>query len=278
MEDFCWRRVEETIKPSRGIIGSVIAFYLPGGMAVYVFPILLGLGATIGLLWVGLQSPARVALQSVNAGLVGLLGSLVGGRVTFVAAHWSYFQLHWGEIPQIYLGGLSWPGALAGGVLAVALYARMVNQRLAVLLDTLLPLLGMVLVSVWLACWLDGYAYGEASQAWWALPARDEWGVLTRRVPVQLLGALLALLTVWLFDRLRVRSPLTGQAALLVLTLLCLQLFGLSFLRADPAPLWRGLHPESWSALALALFFFLVFLVYAAWDRQHRARIDTQVG
>ncbi len=228
---------------------------------MYLFSLLLGFGAALGLLWVGLQSPEGEALQAVNAGLVALFGGLLVGRLAYVAAHWQYFQAHRGEILQLFLGGLAWPGALAGGVLAVIIYAALTSQSAGRLLDALLPLLGMVAFSAWLACWLDGCAYGPVAQGWWALPARNEWGVIARRVPVQLIGAVSVLLILVLVDRFRERMPLPGQAGLLALCVLALQLLGLSFLRADPSPSWQGLHLESWAALVLAACFLLALVV-----------------
>ena len=231
-------------------------------MPVYLFSLLLGFGAALGLLWVGLQSPGRdEALKAVNAGLVALFGGLLVGRLAYVATHWHYFQSQRGEIPQIFLGGLAWPGALAGGVLAVIIYAALTSQSAGRLLDALLPLLGMVVFSTWLACWLEGCAYGPTAQSWWALPARNEWGEIARRVPVQLIGAVSVLLTLLLADRFRERMPLSGQVGMLALCALAAQLFGLSFLRADSAPSWQGLHLESWAALGLAACFVLAFAV-----------------
>ncbi len=253
-----------------GIIYSVIAFYLPGGMPVYLFSLLLGFGATLGLLWVGLQSQSNESLQAVNAGLVALFGGLLVGRLAYVAAHWQYFQSHRGEIPQIFLGGLAWPGALAGGVLAVIIYAVLTSQSAGRLLDALLPLLGMVVFSAWLACWVNGCAYGPVARGWWALPARNEWGVMDQRVPVQLIGALLAVLTLVLADRIRERMPVPGQMGLIALCVLAAQLLGLSFLRADSAPSWRGLHLESWAALGLTACFLLALVVLSLNQKLNR--------
>lgn len=243
-------------------------------MPVYLFSIVLGLGAALGLLWAGWQSQEKHALQTVNAGLFALLGSLLGGRVAYIAAHWSYFQNHRGEMAQIYLGGIAWPGALAGGVLAVVIYSTIVHQPSGQLLDALLPLLGLVAISAWLGCWLDGCAYGQVSQAWWALPARNEWGVMARRVPVQLLGALLILAILGLADRIRWRLLIPGQLALLVLSGLTAILFWLSFLRADSAPSWKVMHLESWAALALAISFLLAFIAVTLRERQRRPDVN----
>lgn len=254
----------------RGIIPGVIAFYLSSSLPVYLFSILLGLGAAIGLLWVGLQSHRKEALMVVNAGLVALLGGLLGGRAAYATVHWSYFQSHAAEIPQLFLGGFSWPGALVGGVLSVIVFAALVRHSALHLLDALLPLAGTVAISAWLGCWLDGCAYGPPSQAWWALPARNEWGSLALRVPVQLMGALLTLVTVWLVDFYRLRLRIAGQAAMLALFAFAMQMLGLSFLRADGMPSWHGLHLDTWWALLLAACAIIGLLVLVLRDRSQR--------
>lgn len=254
----------------------MIAFYLPGGVPIYAFSILLGLGATLGLVWAGWQAHPRQALLVVNSGLVALLGCLIGGRLVYVALRWSYYQAHWEQIPQVFLGGVAWVGAFGGGLIALLAYAGFARQSLWFLLDSLLPLAGLLSVSAWLACWLDGCAYGAVSPAWWALPARNEWGVMAQRVPVQLIGALLALITFGVADWARPRVKLLGQVSLLALAALTAEMFALSFLRADPAPSQGGLHLESWAALSLSLILLLIFtgrIFYARWCNRQVDRI-----
>lgn len=241
-------------------------------MPVYVSSVFLGMGATLGLLWVGWQSPDKFALQAVNSGLVALFGCLLLGRAAFIAAHWPYYQVNLGQIPQFTQGGLAWPGALAGGVLAVAAYATLIHQPVGRLLDALIPLAGMLALSAWLACWLDGCFYGQALDTWWSLPARNEWGIPARRVPVQFLGAVLCLGTFWLVERFQKRLPAPGLAAWLFLVALSWQLLALSFFRADPAPAWQGMHLDSWAALGLAVISLLVLLVWGIRARPRRTR------
>lgn len=252
----------------------MIAFYLPGGLPVYAFSILLGLGSALGLLWAGWQAQPRHALLVVNAGLVALLGGLFGGRLVYVALRWSYYQSHWEQIPQVFLGGIAWAGAFGGGMIALLAYAGFVRQSPGFLLDSLLPLVGLLSVSAWLGCWLDGCAYGAISSAWWALPARNEWGMIARRIPVQLLGALLALITFGFADWVRPRVKLSGQVALLALAALAAEMFALSFLRADPAPSGWGLHLESWAALSLTAILLLVFIGRIVQVRWRNRRVD----
>jgi prolipoprotein diacylglyceryltransferase len=120
------------------------------------------------------------------------------------------------------------------------------------LADGLLPLLGTLSIAAWLGSWSDGSAYGQLSDAWYALPARDEWGAIEPRLPVQLCGALLTLVLFASLEQARrwLRHPgLSASLGLLGWALIC---FGLSFLRADPAQTWSGLRLEAWGQLVLA--------------------------
>lgn len=210
----------------------------------------------LSLLWVALRAAAGQRVETVEQGMGVLLGCLVGGRLGYVWVSWAYYQLHPGEIYQFWLGGLSGMGAALGGVLALPLVAWATKQELARLADRLLPLLVVLNAAGWLGCWFEGCAYGlPAGGAWWGLPARDEWGQVSQRVPVQLLGALLGLAIPWWVEESLARrfprsAPAGWQGALSLLGL-ALGWAGLSFLRGDPTLLWNGLRPETWGALAL---------------------------
>jgi prolipoprotein diacylglyceryltransferase len=239
----------------------MIAFSLPANVPVYLFSLLVGLGAVTGLVGVARNAPEKEARRRVDAGLWALGGALVGGRVGFVVAHWAYFQLHSSEIAAVYLGGISASGALLGSVLALTIYAIVTQMAFGIVADSLLPLLASMTVVSWLSCWLAGVAYGPLSNAWWGLPARDEWGTVAPRLPLQFLGALLSVGLFASLEMSRERWKFAGRAAALGLLGLALQLFALSFLRADPAPLWRGLHPDAWGAIGLGfLSLILLFL------------------
>lgn len=230
-----------------------IAFYLPGDVPIYIFSLILGLGATIGLAAVAWQSPAEFARRYVDAGLWSLVGALLGGRAVFVAINWGYFREYPWEGLQVYLGGLSWAGALGGGLLALVLVSALSDMRIGTLVTALLPLLATLAVSAWLSCWQAGCAYGPPSNSWWGIPSRDEWGNLVLRWPTQLLGALLALGLFWLLDwRRRVTGAAEEIAGFTILGF-SLQMLALSFLRVDPLPVWYGLRSDTWAALALSL-------------------------
>lgn len=240
-----------------------VLFHLPGDIPVYLSSLLVGLGGTLGMVLIAWRSPPEDRIRNLDQGLLILLGMLIGGRLVFVITNWSYFLLNLAEIPLLYLGGFSWVGALIGGTLTLVIIAAFSELSFGSLADKFFPLLGILAVSGWLACWLDGCAYGELSDAWWGIPAKDEWGVISNRLPTQLLGALSAMtLTVVLTSGLT-RSLPPGIAAGLGLSVLSILMLVLSFLRADPSQRWHGLRFDSWSALVFLGICVIILAVVA---------------
>jgi phosphatidylglycerol:prolipoprotein diacylglycerol transferase len=227
----------------------------------FTFSLLLAVGIVAGLAWVVFQSPVKQGVHLFDLGMGTLLCALAVSRLGYVAWNWSYFQQHMFDIPQVWLGGLSSAGALLGAWLGLVIQARLVHQSAGELADHLLPLAGMVVLASWLACWLEGSAYGQSvGSAWWGLPAKDESGVFMPRFPTQLLGALITLGLLWVVEKIKKRRkdhkepflPVGGAASLAWLGL-SLEMLGLSFLRADPVPLWQGIRLDTWGSLGLVV-------------------------
>lgn len=248
----------------------MVLFNLPGGLPVYAFSFLLALGALAGLVWTvwhtrARQKPrtaVRTAAQDVAnalaAGVWALSGALAGARSAYVFVNWPYFRAHPYETILLPLGGLAWPGALIGGLLALAVYALFNRRKLGRLADALTPLLSALTLTIFTGCWLDGCAYGPLAP--WGLPARDEWGQLAPRFPLQLLSAAVALLVFWLLERLAQRRDFRpGAHAALMIFAFSLLMFSVSLLRDDPVPLYLGLGLDGWAALTFALLSLLTF-------------------
>lgn len=225
-----------------------------------LFSVLLGLGALAGLLLVGWRAPKKEPIRYLDAAVFVLFAALVGGRALTVSVNWGYYATHLSEIVKVWLGGLSGIGALVGGVLGVIIISMWWRLPAGILADTIFPLAGALSISSWLGCWADTCAYGLPSKAWWALPARDEWGVLASRIPVQLVGAALTLILVWTIDRSK-RLALPGLSAGIGLFGLSLIMFALSYLRADPVPIWQGLRLEAWGSIGLMIFSACIVVV-----------------
>ena len=214
-----------------------------------VFSIILGFGTLLGLGWMAWQTSDKQVILRLDSGLWVLFGSLVAGRMFYVAINWVYYQSHPLEIYQFWLGGISGPGALTGVLLTLVCVALAKRQSLARLADSILPLELTLTLAAWLGCWQAGCAYGIETNAWWGMPAKDEWGRIALRAPVQLLGALMTVGVIALLDWRQRRPLYAGVAASFGLLALGAELLGFSFMRADPTLIWRGLRAEAWSGM-----------------------------
>ncbi|MCJ7623713.1 MAG: prolipoprotein diacylglyceryl transferase [Anaerolineaceae bacterium] len=223
------------------------------------FSLLVGFGASLGLLRVFLLVPIWQAPKWLNAGLVTLSGCLIGARLAYVAPNWGYFDDQLLEVPQFWLGGLSWVGAVTGGLLVMLLISHFRPIPLGKLADMLVLMIPPLGVSIWLGCWVAGIAYGPLASegALWGIPARDEFGVLMPRFPLQLLASASLLVYCLLVEKKLLQVKRTGQAAVLMFIGLAGNMLLFTFLRSDPAPEWYGLRQDAWAAA----FFFGISLV-----------------
>jgi len=185
----------------------------------------------LGVGWVALQAAEKDRLPYVNAGLWALLGALFGGRIAYVAVNWVYFRQYWIEGFQVYQGGLSWPGALTGGLVMVMIYARRLQKPTGELL--------------W---WVDGSAYGRLAVSYLGLPALDEFGHQSLRFPAQLIGALSAVLWFIAIDTQAERFPRPALIGWVSIFGVAVILLVVELLRADPAIYVYGTRLGVWAA------------------------------
>jgi prolipoprotein diacylglyceryltransferase len=230
------------------------------GIGTYIFPFTLSLGIGLGLLWTILPvTPFPKVVQArFKAGLIALVGAFVCGRIGYILINWNYFRLNAAEIPQVWLGGISWFGALVGGCLAVPVIAKKTQKSAGELADELRPLFASIVVSAWLAGWMTGYAYGVEVNDWWGIRSVDEWGIIAPRWPTQLVGAVSALSFHWIFDQFTAlkRIRIDGLAALLELGGFALTLLAISPFRGDPMPVWSGMRLD-----ILASSFYVILCI-----------------
>jgi len=181
-----------------------------------------------------------------------LLGGILGARMFYVMLHWDLFMRAPLEIVAIWHGGLVWYGGLAGGVLAVALYARAHRLGFLRVVDQCIPFLALGHAIGRVGCLLNGCCYGKPTDAWCGLVFP---GATMAVVPTQLLEAA-GLLLLYVILRLLQRPVLlqypgrlfggylAGYAALR---------FGLEFARGDQAPWWMGLTLQQGLSIGMAL-------------------------
>jgi hypothetical protein len=219
---------------------------------VDAFTLWIGAGVVLGLVQVARFAPREALLAWLDAALLVLFGALAGARLYFVFIHVEYFRSHPLEIPQIWLGGLDWPGAVLGGVFFFLGIVAVKDLALAQAADRLAHLVPPLAIAAWLASGAAGTDY--------ALPA--SWsGVISGQFPVPLIGAL-SLLCYYAWLEIRVTHPLAaGRRAGYIGLGLAVNLLGFSFLRSDPYPLWLGYRPDTWAAAAAAIILLVICLL-----------------
>jgi prolipoprotein diacylglyceryltransferase len=218
-----------------------------------VFPLFVGLGTGVGLSWIALRAHQKSVLLHLETGIAAICGGIIGGRAGYVLVNWAYFSQHPLDIVQLFLGGLSWPGVALGATLGLWLFARLWRIAFLETLDIVLPLAGTLAVSAWLAVWLEGSVYGVETSSWLALYAKDEWGQVGRRLPVQILGTCLPLAILWWVDRQPNLQLPAGKPAIIFGAGFSVMMLVISFLRGDPAPTWQGIHLDAWAAMFIVV-------------------------
>ena len=198
----------------------------------------------------------------LDAGLGIIFGSLLGARTGFVLRNLAHFLDHPGRMPQFWLGGLTWPGALIGAGLTFVGIHLIWKEPLGELADQYLPLMGVTAVGAWLLSWGTGIGYGPEVEAWYGIMVQDLYGYSLIRWPLPILAALLSggwIAGVILFPIKRQRDPgfraLVGMAGIIAINGV------ISFFKVDPAPVLWGLRWESWFSLIVLIIIVIYFLI-----------------
>ncbi len=221
-----------------------------GPFSVRTFTALIAAAALIGLatttgagyLYDRKGVTRRSLLRWFDAGLGALSGGVIGARLLHVIFTWGYFANHLAEIPNLRAGGLSWHGALYGGLIGLALAARWRGVPFRPLADALALAWPVGVIAAWAGCWASACGYG--AEVWtladfpvWAVSERpDVFGVVAPRYNVQAFGVgvgailLAAILLITLFGWLR------GYRLWLVLALTGAGMFVLGFFRGEISP------------------------------------------
>ena len=193
-----------------------------GKVSIPTYTVLLDLGLILGLVLTYIEGKRILgsAETALDLGLWTVIGGILGGRIGFVVAQWGAFSEDWGQVFQIWKGGLSFHGAFLGGV-GVELFFSLVQRRREhpasfwQLADALTPGLALGLVFGWAACLMGGCAYGVVGEGFGYLPMPDLFGAEASRFATQIVGLALAavlFIAVWL---LRGRWPFSGAAFLM---------------------------------------------------------------
>lgn len=242
-----------------------------GPFFFYSYTAILGSGLLLALVLTRGWARGRLTPSWWHGVVLALAAALIAGRAGFVASRLDYYRLHPGEIGWIWQGGLSYHAALLAALATLWLWRRhhgLSFYRLAALLAPGALLWG---ATGWLACYLEGCAYGrETALGWLAADLPDSFGVYAVRYQTQLMGAAAFLLLALLVWRLR-EMMRPGALFWLSLALASGSRALLSLWRGDPVAEIVGWRLDTLADGLLALGAAAVLL---ATTLRHRGRRD----
>jgi phosphatidylglycerol:prolipoprotein diacylglycerol transferase len=235
------------------------------------FSFFLTIGAILGLADVYRQAGGtpHERVSRLDDAILLLLLAFAGARLDYTLMRWPYYSQNLNEIPQVWLGGLGWPGAVISSLLAVAiigfLHRGTSRRRIA---DSLLPVLCPLAVVCWLGAWMQNEAYGLVvpMDAWYAVPIPDASGQSISRFPIQPIAAVFILAGCAVADYISSGCSAPGRKFSSGFLGFSIMMLASSFLRGDPSPMWLGFRTETWFAAAFVLIGLAGYIGTCLWQ------------
>jgi len=158
-----------------------------GGFSLHTFGVLVGLGFMAGL-WIANRCGQRAGIPSgVISDLVVpwiLGGGMIGARIVYVVSYWDeqFAGRPFGEVFQVWKGGLVFYGGLAGAALTAIAYMHVKKLPIWRMGDCLAPGIALGHVFGRLGCFFNGCCHGRPTDLPWAI--RFPKGTLPYDAPV----------------------------------------------------------------------------------------------
>jgi phosphatidylglycerol:prolipoprotein diacylglycerol transferase len=213
-----------------------------GNLNIPTYTVLLDLGLILGLVLTYFEGKRALNddTLALDAGLWAIIGGIVGGRIGYVLVNWRVFSEDWARAIRIWEGGLSFHGALLGGLLVMILFAQLQQKDKRTvsfwqLADVITPGLGLGIAFGWAACLMGGCAYGALGEGFGYAILPDLYGVEASRFATQAVGLAYSLVLFLGFWLLRGHWPFAGASFLMYGLLYLAGQFFLEFTRGDEA-------------------------------------------
>ncbi|MEK5357961.1 prolipoprotein diacylglyceryl transferase [Paenibacillus sp. FSL L8-0709] len=249
-----------------------------GGFTLRSYGVIVAL-AVLAALGVALYLARETSFRKhiPNMILYVLGGALLGARIWHVFFfQWDYYSDHLSDIVAIWKGGISIQGALIGGFITAAVYARVHQISFWELADTLAPaiILGQAIGRI--ACFLNGDAFGSPTNAGFGIVypvgtlAYDQYGAVPLW-PAEVWEGQWDFMVFAILISMKNRKLPRGILFLSYNVLYAAGRFSLEYLRGDSpryALNWTAGQWTSVSVISIALVLMVFFI------RKHRSDVQ----
>ena len=244
-----------------GIVINIdpVAFYI-GNIGIRWYSIIVMLAVVGAMLVITWESRRKnIPLEVIyNLSPWVLVGGFLGARLFHVIDHWSFYASNPLQIFSFWQGGLAIWGAMAGGGIAIMIFAHTQSVKLWRLMDTLVPGLIVAQIIGRFACIINGDAYGGVTGLPWgfiyvnpgALIPASLQGIPTHPYPVY--EIIWSLVTLVIVLKIRGKIKIDGLLFLGYLSVYSIGRFVLTFFRQENVWFW-GLQEAQIVALLIVL-------------------------
>lgn len=202
-----------------------------------------------------------------SVALCAIPGGIVGSRLFHVIENLDYYLADPRAALAFWEGGLGLWGAIIGGTLTAAIYAKLRGMSVGRLADLIAPALPVAQAVGRIGCTINGDAYGTPTTLPWGFVYTNPNAAATTRLyvpghpaPVYEMAWDMIVLAALLL--LRRRLPASGMLYLVYISMYSVGRFFISFVREE-AVIFGGLHQAHWIALlVLAVALPLLWHLY----------------
>lgn len=158
----------------------------------------------------------------------GVIGGIIGARLFFIFANFSYFVLNPLEIVMLQKGGLSWQGSIIFGAVVLIVFIKVNKLKILEVLDVVAPYIALGQAIGRIGCFLNGCCYGRHWDLGIYFPLH-----LDRLHPTQLYSSFGLLTIFFVLKKFRKTQTVQGVVFFTYLLLASGLRFVIEFFRAD---------------------------------------------
>lgn len=170
----------------------------------------------------------------IDVALGALVGGIVGSQIIYIALNWHDFS-DFRTMADLWSGGLSFHGGVAGAAIVVYIYCRRKGINFCPVADQMAPALAIGYGFARIGCFLNGCCHGGPANLPWAVTFPDTGACSIPGVPVhptQLYASLLSFLIAFILVKIRPHIKVYGHLFISYLMIYSVMRFSVEFTRA----------------------------------------------